>query len=79
MRITLEGNRAFDAPLQALLAGAVLTVGNRPPPPRRQNPAKRQSVWRRLSVIRDHGGATVAGQGGDGYRAALERSRAELA
>ncbi len=28
VRITLEGNRAFNAPLQALLAGDVLTVGN---------------------------------------------------
>ena len=34
--------------------------------------------WRRLSVIRDLCLATVAGQGVEGYRAALERLKEEL-
>ena len=34
--------------------------------------------WRRVSVIEDLCLATVAGQGPDGYRAALERLRPEL-
>ena len=38
----------------------------------------RREEWRRLSVIRDLCLARVAGQGVDGYRAALERLREEL-
>jgi 3-dehydroquinate dehydratase II len=34
--------------------------------------------WRRLSVVRELCVATVAGQGVDGYRAALDRLREEL-
>ena len=35
--------------------------------------------WRRVSVVRELCVATVSGQGVDGYRAGLERLRAELA
>jgi len=38
----------------------------------------RREEWRRLSVIRDLCLARVAGQGVDGYRAALQRLREEL-
>jgi len=38
----------------------------------------RREEWRRLSVMRDLCLARVAGQGVDGYRAALERLREEL-
>ena len=38
----------------------------------------RREEWRRLSVIRDLCLARVAGQGVEGYRAALERLREEL-
>ncbi len=38
----------------------------------------RREEWRRVSVIGDLCIATVAGQGPEGYRAALERLRAEL-
>ena len=40
---------------------------------------EQREPWRRTSVIRDLCLATVAGQGADGYRTALERVREELA
>ncbi|MEA2255770.1 MAG: 3-dehydroquinate dehydratase [Solirubrobacteraceae bacterium] len=40
---------------------------------------QRREEWRRLSVVRDLCLATYSGQGVDGYRAALERLKEELA